>query len=192
MLSKCRLFFVVTLFSLSLASAADVIVDFDRTADFSKFKSYRWMQADSLPIFRALPNQSGAISDQDIDRIIRTAVDEQLAKAKIAPGTAETANLIMSYVAIGQLDMGTSVYDAGAKVGSIPYGHWRPFYQAGSDAQLMRGGTLTVDFVDASTNKIVFRASQSRVMEGQVTAKKFEEVVRKMVKEIFKKFPPKN
>jgi len=80
-----RLTFIILLLAVS-AAAQDVRYNFAGDVDFSKFKSFKWVQikgADQL--------------DQISEAQLKTAVDEELAKKGLSRTEAETADLFVGY-----------------------------------------------------------------------------------------------
>ena len=178
------LLFIATAF-LSAGPRAQVIRDYDRTFDFQTLKKYAWLEQEKIPIFRAVPVTDS--SDQEIDQLIRAKVDEQLQKKKFEKVSVEEADFLISYLLVGELDLESQSYDSNP-TGNIPYGHWRPFYQPGSDTVLLRKGTLTLDIVDREDKQLAWRGSASETItkDKQVKGK-----IEKAIKDILKKFPPK-
>ena len=177
----------LVLFPGSLA-AQKIKLDYDRSTDFSKYKTFAWIPEDSLPILRAGPQMDGP-GDQEIDEMIRAAVEKRLGDKKLQKQDKESADLLLTYVAVGRLKLESAEVNPGA--GAWPganYGHWRPFAEGVADSYMTREGTLTLDLVDAKTNQLVWRGSSSdTVKKGKEIKKKID----KSVKKLLKKFPPR-
>src|SRR5687768_17558066 len=112
--------------------ARQVSVDFDRSADFSKFKTFSWTTGTPVR------------DDLNHKRIIR-AIEEQLTIRGMAT-VATDPNVMVAYHASFDRDLQITGWGSGG------YG---PFYGAGRSmsarAQQVLVGTLVVDLLDAST-----------------------------------------
>ena len=179
---------LVVLGSLCMFVLSEEIVrDYDRSFDFSQLKTYRWMELKHRLLLRANPQATSQVSDEQIDQIIRSAVDEQLKKRGFVL-TAETkADFLVSYFAVGELEIGGTFYDS-APTGNLPYNHWRPFYQPGTDTRMNSKGTLTIDIVNPENNQLLWRGQATDTIKR---TKDLEKVTKKAAKKILSKFPPK-
>ncbi len=70
----------VACFSATSILSEDIVRDYNRSFDFSALKTYRWMDAEKRLIARANPQTASLMSDEELDEIIRAAVDEELKK----------------------------------------------------------------------------------------------------------------
>ena len=96
------------------AFAQDVRYNFDKTADFSKFKTYKWVTL-----------KNAAPLDAITDKNIKTAVDQQLASKGLTRVESDQADLYVGIqAAVGQDKQFTS-YSSGWGYGPGWYGaHW--------------------------------------------------------------------
>jgi hypothetical protein len=180
----------VTLFllwSLSLAYGQQVIIDFDRKHDFRTLKTYEWVVQEKLPIFQAMPDTPD-VDLEELDKQIRAGIDKELDKRGFQKSTSGKPDFLISYIAVGELDLDVREYDSGTAPPDVPYGHWRPFYQTGNDVTLIRKGTLSIDIIDPEPNRLVWRGKATETFEKP---KDLEKKLNKIVKKILKKFPPK-
>ena len=163
-------------------------MDYDHSVDFSRYKTFAWIPEDSLPILRAGPRMDGP-GDQEIDEMIRAAVEKRLGDKKFQKQDEESADLLLTYVAVGRLKLKSAEGNphAGAWSGAN-YNHWRPFASGVADSSMKREGTLTLELVDAKTNQLVWRGSS---MDTIRKGKEIEKKIDKNVKKLLKKFPPR-
>jgi len=182
-----QLLTVWTLFS-TLRIAQDVVLDYDRSVDLTQYKTFDWVKREKIPIVRIDEASKAELSDRAIDEQVRHLVEEQLRKKGFQKAINET-DVLISYFADGKLDLGWSKSASSLTASPrLNYDHWRPFYNVSNDYQLQKKGTLTIDIVDRATKKIVWRASASdTVSKVKDIPKRIEKVIKKM----FKKFPPK-
>ena len=178
-------FFLLLSFSIGLGQK--IIIDFDREHDFKSFKTYDWVVQEKLPILQAMPDTPDVDLEQ-LDKQIREGIDKELDKRGFQKSTSGEPDFLVSYIAVGELDLDVREYDSGTNSPNVPYGHWRPFYQTGNDVTLIRKGTLSIDIIDPEPNKLVWRGKATETFEKP---KDLEKKLNKIVKNILKKFPPK-
>ena len=180
----------VTLFLLcgfSVVYGQQVIIDFDRKHDFKPLKTYDWLVQEKLPIFQAMPDAQ-EVDIEELDKQIREGIDKELGKRGFQRTTSGEPDFLVSYLAVGELDLDVQEYDSGTNPPDVPYGHWRPFYQTGNDVTLIRKGTLSIDVIDPEPNRLIWRGKATETFDKP---KDLEKKLNKIVKKILKKFPPK-
>jgi hypothetical protein len=113
-------FFVLSVVTLLLAAssvAQDVRYNFDKNADFSKFKTYKW-----VPI-----KDADKVSDL-VDKQIKGAVDAELATKGLTKVEGDDANLYIGYQpAVGQekqFNSYTTGYGYGPGWGGYNHNYW--------------------------------------------------------------------
>ena len=179
-----RLLSLWALFPMVLM-AQDVIRDYDRSVDLSKYKTFDWVKREKPPIIRVEESADPRLSSEALDSQIHSLVEKELEKKGFRKATNESPDFLVSYLAVGKLDLASSQRDT-LPSPLLPYGHWRPFYHTGIDYRLQRKGTLTIDIVDGATNKLAWRGSATDTFsEAKEAPKKIEKAIKKM----FKKFP---
>lgn len=171
-LTLCLLLFAVAATNLHAGIKAEVL--YDKQADFSIYKTYRWV--------------TGPVDDspegQLIDKKIKLAADAELGKKglqKVAEG--EPADLLITYY--GGLD--SSLLMEGVRYELAPHVVWTGADPMGVTNRY-EAGTLVLDFADSSTEKIVWSgvAQAKAPTPAQLRAK-----VEKAVKKVLKQYPPK-
>jgi hypothetical protein len=171
----------------SLPAAAQTRVDFDRHADFSR---YRTFQVEIGPLVRS----DGAVDEQNtlVEDRIRHAVTSELTARGLEP-TDGRADLVVR-VSNRNAER-TEIVSSGFN--SYPlyyrrwgryrsYGYWgRPYYNDYWTRRYLEG-VFTVDAVDRTTDKLVYRAQVSDEI-----GKDLDKHVTKAIDQAFKKFPVK-
>jgi hypothetical protein len=173
MLRKAKTSFLIPLMIILTCSIAmaKVTVDWDKTADFTKYKTYWWDKGTPVP------NQLMH------DRII-AAIDKELAAKgfqKVEDRSA--ADLIILYHAAVGVETQLYTTDMGGGWG------WR--WGGGmstTTVEKIPQGQLVVDIGDAKTKKLLWLGNASETLSDK--PEKNEEKVNKAVKNLFKKFPP--
>src|SRR5262252_6131843 len=139
---------VLTLLS-SISVAQDVRYNFDNKSDFSKFKTYKWVQL-----------KDAAKLDNLLDKQIKEAIDTELATKGLTKTDADNADLYIGYQAgVGTEKQFTS-YDTGWGYGPGWYrGGW---YGGGGgittgQTSTIYTGQLAVDMYDSKNHDLVWR-----------------------------------
>jgi len=165
------------------ASAQDVRYNFAADANFSKYRSFKWVQikgADQI--------------DQITDGQLKSAIDEELAKKGLHRTEAETADLFVGYqVSLGQEKEITS-YDSGWGYG----GGWgRGWYGYGGGGGISTTTTSTIvigqvdlDMYDPAAKELVWRGTASKTLDMKAKPEKREKNLRKGVAKLLKNYPP--
>lgn len=150
----------------SLAWAQQVNVDWQRGADFSKYKTYAW-GVGAHPIQDALWNQ----------RIIGMVDTQLAAKGLQKVELGQNPDLIVVYNAGVQQNVSYQGYSTG----------W--FNRMGSINQVIENeGTLVVDLLDPQQKMTVWRGTASETLSDK--SDKNINKVQKMVNKMFQKYPP--
>jgi hypothetical protein len=153
------------------SSSMQVNTDYDKGANFSALKTYSWREGTPIPN----PLMS--------ERVV-TAVDAQL-QAKGLQKVASNGDLSVVYHAATDQTMEMQTFSTGGY-----YGCWGGCMGSTSTTvNKVTTGTLIVDIVETSSNKMLWRGTGSDTVTGdpQDTERKINEVVKRM----FSNFPPK-
>ena len=178
-------FFVLSILTLLLAAssvAQDVRYNFDKNADFSKFKTYKW-----VPI-----KDADKVSDL-VDKQIKDAVDAELATKGLTKVEGDDANLYIGYQpAVGQEKQFTSYstgYGYGPGWGGGWYGGMGTTTTSGSTSTIYKG-QLDLDMYDSAGHAIVWRGVVSKTIDPKAKPEKQQKNLAKAVKKLLKNYPP--
>jgi Domain of unknown function (DUF4136) len=175
-----KMTFVIALLAIG-AFAQDVRYNFAAGTDFSKYRTFKWVQikgADPL--------------NQIADGQLKAAVNEELAKKGMTRTEADTADLFIGYqVSLGQEKEITS-YDSGWGYGP---GWGRGYYGGGGGISTSTTSTITtgqvdLDMYDPATKQLVWRGSASKTLDEKAKPDKREKNLRKGVAKLLKNYPP--
>lgn len=166
---------------LSCSQQTAVNADYDTSADFSRYKTYAWLD-EVLPPDK-IPENLGA-ANQITDRRIRAAVDEEMA-AKGFTSTTSNPDLVIFYH-VGVEDK-VDVTDWGYSYAST--GRYWGWNTRNVDTYNYQEGSLIVDFVDANSKVLVWRGTAQKVLED-VTPEEADQVIKDIVKEVMTLYPP--
>ena len=171
-------FIIVCLMALTISCSPiySVKYDYDTKTDFASLRTYDW-----LPI----PAKA------DIDRLnverIKNAVNSQMAAKDLRKAPDNPDFLIASHV--GKKEK-VRIADWGYGYG--PYGRYWGGYGGprGVDVYKYEEGSLILDFVDAKSNKLIWRGSAKAQTNTAKTPEKRQELIDEAVHKILEKFPP--
>ena len=165
--------------------AQDVSVDFDRSSDFSKFKTYSW--ADGVPAKNPL-----------IDQQIRSDIEGQLAARGLRRVEGESDLRLLYMVAI---DRDIEVANSRWSTTGDWAGQMRSGVSVRSQTWDVEVGTLVVFLSDASDKQLLWRGTASTMLDKRSNnnksimdamaedARKAEKRVRKSVEKMFRQYP---
>jgi Domain of unknown function (DUF4136) len=176
-----RVFFLpllTILLAVAGAGAQDVHYNFDRQADFSKFKTYKWVVL-----------KNAARLDDLLDKQIKAAVDQELAKKGLTKVEDDSANLYIGYqAAVGQEKEFTS-YSSDWGFGGGWYGPGGGSTTTGQTSTIYKG-QLAVDMYDSSNHTLVWRGLASKTLDPKAKPDKQEKHLQKTVAKLLKNYPP--
>jgi hypothetical protein len=151
--------------------AQEIYVDYNRSQDFSKFRTYAWGEQ---------PN-ANEIRNPFLAQAAREQIDAELAQRGLQK-VEESANPDLIVVAGGGAKQQTSYNVWGT-------GGWR--YGGGSGSitpQTDVIGTLVVDLYDANAKQMVWRGAAQGTLDEK-NSEKNQKLVKKAVTKMFKKYP---
>jgi|SRR5438874_859001 hypothetical protein len=161
--------------------AQDVRYNFAADADFSKFKTYKWVQCKGA-------QQLNDIADQQL----KTAVDGELVKKGLTRTEQDNADLFLCYqVALGEEKQFTS-FDTGWGYGPGWGGGW---YGGGggmstTTSSTIYKGQLDLDMYEAAAKKLVWRGTASKTIDPKAKPEKRQKNLQKGLAKLLKNYPP--
>jgi hypothetical protein len=167
----------------SHASAQDVRYNFDNTADFTKFKTYKWVTIKGAGQVNPL-----------VEKQIQSAVDAELAKKGLTRTEDSNADLFVGYQAGIQKEKEYTSFDTGWGYGPGWYGGG--WYGAGGGTthgttSTIYMGQLAIDIYAQAPHSLVYRAVASKELDTEAKPEKQTKNLAKSVAKMFKDFPPK-
>jgi Domain of unknown function (DUF4136) len=168
------------------AGAQDIRYNYDKSADFTKYKTYKWVDIKT--------------SDKDelIDKQIRSTIDAELAKKGLTVTESDTADVYIGYqLAIStEKQVNTFSSDFGYGPGWGPYGGYGGYGGMGSGTSTSTTSTLYIgalqlDFYEVSKKQTVFRAVATKTLDPKAKPEKRQKNLTKAVAKMLKKYPPK-
>jgi len=164
----------VTLLVGTMTTAQSVTYDFDKTTDFSRFRTYTWVPGTNL-------------NDEFNHSRIINAVSAQLAlKGLTKVDATSKPDLLVAYHASFDKDLEINGFTSGW--GGYRFGGPRSGSARTNEILI---GTLVVDVVDAATKTIVWRGIATKDVDVKASPEKREKNINNAAERLFKNFPPK-
>jgi len=179
--------FTVAFVGLLLASGAvvaqDVRYNFDKQADFSQFKTYKWVEI------------KGAATVSDlVDKQIKEAVDAELATKGLTKVDTDDANLFIGYQpSVGeekQFNSYSSGWGYGPGWGGGWYGGMGSTTTTGSTTTIYKG-QLALDMYNSAGHDLVWRGVVTKTIDAKAKPEKQQKNLAKAVKKLLKDYPPR-
>jgi hypothetical protein len=161
---------VLVMFTASLAAAQTVAFDFDKTADFSRFKTYAWVPG------------THAMDELNHKRVIIAIEDQLMAKGLAKVDASMHPDVLVAYHAGFGNDVRITATASGYRWGGIRSGSAR--------AEQILTGALAVDIVEAATGSIVWRGVASRDVDVNASPERRDRNITKTAEKLFKHYPP--
>jgi hypothetical protein len=169
-------FLTLTCFSLAV-TAQDVTYNYDQSADFSKFKSFKWVEI-----------KGSVHPDQLVDQQIKAAFETEMAKKGLSKTDSDQANLYVGYqLAIGQEKQINSFNTGGAGWG---YGARWGGGMTTATTSTINIGTLVLDMYDPGAKQLVWRGAASKTIDPKAKPDKRQKNLAKAAQKMLKNYPP--
>lgn len=175
---------VIIMLAAGIAAGQDVRYNFDRDADFSKFKTYKWVTL-----------KNAAKLDDLVDKQIKAAVDAELARKGLSKVDDDNADLYVGYqAAVGQEKQFTSY--------NTDWGYGGGWYRSGwygpaggmstttGQTSTIYKGQLALDMYEPANHSLVWRGVGSKTIDPKAKPDKQQKNLQKAVAKILKNYPP--
>jgi len=161
------------------ATPLAVTSDYDTAADFTALKTFDWM-----------PATGNAAGDELLIKKIRNTVDVQL-QAKGRKMAADNPDFLIGMVLSGKTTYGGSTA-VGMSVG-IPVGRAGSVSVGSGKSQPRekKEGTLVLDFVEAKTKSLVWRATAVVTVNPAASPEEKQQKINEVITAMLAQFPPK-
>jgi hypothetical protein len=177
---------------LSGCASPKIGYDYDRSTDFSAYRTYAWTSDDQQK------TGDRRVDSSSTDIRIRTAIAAQLSLKGYAASTGSRPDFLVAYyiqVKEGTADQSQQYFSDG--MAGKPFVHsvdtrnpsGKP--RTGPEAPSYMAGTLLVDIIDASSNKLAWRGTASGMVEPNLSSQERDERIRMILRDVLSNFPPK-
>jgi hypothetical protein len=152
------------------SAAQDVRYNFMPRTDFSKYRTYKWIDV------------GGDHPDQIMDAEIKQSVDSQLASKGMSKVDGDKADLYVSYrTAVDQ----ETQWDAwGSRAFGSGMGSWA--------SSTISVGTLVLDMYDPGAKQLVWTGSATKTIDPSANHEKNIKNLDKAMAKLLKNYPPKH
>jgi Domain of unknown function (DUF4136) len=172
---------LVLMFYIPVAAYAAPAVnfDYDTAADFAALKTFDWM-----------PATGNAAGDELLVKKIRNTVDTQLqakgrSMAAVNPDFLIGMELSGKTVNSGSVGVGVSVGIPVGRRGTVSVGGGK------SKAREKKEETLVIDFVDAKTRSLIWRATVTDAVNPSATPEQKQQKIDEVIAAMLVQFPPR-
>ena len=152
----------------TIVCAQSVTYDFDRSANFTRFKNYTWVRGTNL-------------SDQLNHQRIMRAVDAQLTARGFSRVETGNTDVLVAYHASFDKNLQINAFGSGPRIG---------LRSGTATVEEIVVGTLAIDMMDAQTKNIVWRGMATKELDAKASPEKKERNINKAAEKIFKNYPP--
>ena len=174
---RARIATLITTAALALSTTAfaqEVTYDFDKSADFSKLRSYLWVRGtpvnDELNHKRIVQAIDAQLASQGLDQVERT----------------DSPDVYVAYHAAFSRNLQVNGFSSGW--GGYRFG---PNRSGTARVEEILIGTLVVDIVDAKTGTILWRGIATKELDVNANPEKRDKNINRAAEKLFKNYPPK-
>ena len=172
-LIKSSILTAVVLLAVVSATGQEVHYNYDRSANFASYKTYRWVNLD------------GTVPDELVDQAIKRAIDEQLAQKDLTKVENE-ADLYIGYHAVINLEKRVDLWSTGLGPGGWGWGDRTVQGQTST----IPVGVLVVDVYDHARKQLVWRGDASKSLDLKKDPDRNYKNLQKAMGKLFKNYPP--
>ena len=182
-----KISFIWMALSLMIVSSAlcqDVRYNIDKNADFSKFKTYKWVTI-----------KDAQKVDDLVDKQIKESFDAELARKGLTKVDTDNADLYIGYQpAVGQEKQLTS-FNSGGPGWGYGAGWGGGWYGGGggistTTTSTIYTGQLALDMYNSADKDLVWRGVASKTIDPNAKPDKRQKNLNKAVAKLLKNYPP--
>jgi hypothetical protein len=169
------------LLCLGSARAQDIRYNFQPGTDFSKYKTYKWVQIPNVQY----PNQI-------LDGQIKQAIDAQLALKGLSK-TEDNPDIYVTYQAAVNQEKQWNSYSTGGDMWGGRWGGWGGMggmETTTTTSKTINVGTLSVDLYDVANKRQIWRGDATKTLGSGKDPAKVQKNLNKAMEKLFKKYPP--
>lgn len=163
--------------ALAGCSTIEYNQDFDPQIDFSKYKTYMWMQV-------ADPAQQHPTGVNELlEKRFIAAIDENLTAKGCTKTETPPTDFVVNFVATTQNKVDFNTYYTG-------WGYYGWYGGTQVEAYSYTEGTLIIDIFDAATKAMAWRGTATATINPSASPEQRNVRIQEAVAGIFQKFPP--
>ncbi len=152
-------------------------INYDKTTDFSKFKTYAWVPGTPAP-------------DPRVDKYITDSVTDVFRRSGMTEAKPGEADIVATYHVAGSSDfsVGTALDPTYASSGGVLIPGTSVWAPSGAGSTVVRKGTITFVIVNRAANKAVWTGSAQAKLADNLGERWGQ--VQKALDQLFHDFPP--
>ena len=179
-MKKIYLFYFIVSLIISSCSSIHVAADYDRSVNFSSYKSFSFFQEGIKKV---------KISDLDKRRILRAVESEMLAKGFVK---SETPDLLVNIFTKERQEVNVYNQNFGMYGWGMNWGWgWGPMMGWNqTSVSNSSSGTLYIDLIDANKKELVWQGIGEGYLNGRMDKK--EARIVEFVAAVLEKYPPQD
>lgn len=174
-----NLLILFVLLSMAACSSVQVSYDYDKSADFTKYKTYDYTEE---------TKSLGGSSGQLIKQRLLSSVDQEMASRGYTKSEGDADLLVELHIKTEQKQTATA-YNTGGygyyRYGGMGMGTTTINYDDYTD------GTLFIDVVDKSADKMIWQGRGTKTLSENASPQKTDSNIAYAVKTIFSNYPVK-
>jgi hypothetical protein len=167
----------------AFASAQDVSYNFDQKADFSKYKTFKWVA-----------KKDAEQLDELTTKQILAAIEKQLATKGLTKTEGDNADLFVAYDVGVTKEKEATTWNTGYGMGPGWGGRYYGAYGGGMSSTTTSTiyiGALALDMYDTATKTLVWRGLASKQIDTKANPEKRQKNLDKGMTKLLKNYPPK-
>jgi hypothetical protein len=169
-------------FGVGAAVAQDVRYNYDQKADFTKYRTYKWVSI----------KNADQVDDLTAKQIT-AAIDAELAKKGLTKTDSDNADLYVAYQTAIGTEKQLNAYNTGWGYGP----GWGPGWYGGMGMTTTTATTTTIyigqlalDMYDSAHKELVWRGMASKTIDTKAKPDKRQKNIEKGVAKLLKNYPP--
>ncbi|MDX1728419.1 MAG: DUF4136 domain-containing protein [Pseudoalteromonas tetraodonis] len=176
--------FIVAALALLTACTQTPDWDYDKSANFSNYKTFAWVENASLTKDTNNYQISGLM-----EKRVRNAVNNQLSQQLgMQLVDVAQADVLINYHASVDKELEVDTFNVGY---GARWGYWGTGFNHDVSAREYEVGTLVIDIIDRESNQLIWRGAKDGRLKKKQTPSQREAAIKETVANILSNFPPK-
>jgi len=176
-----RNLFIAAAVLMLAACAKTPDIDYDKSVDFSNYKTFAWMPQATLA--DANNYQMSPLMEQRV----REAVNTQLQAQGMSLVDENSADVLLNYHASVDTKIDSDTFNVGY---GARWNYWGLGYNTQTTTHEYEVGTLILDVIDRESNQLVWRGAREGRLQKKQSPEQRTKAVNKAVATILSGFPP--
>jgi hypothetical protein len=157
-------------------AAQNASANYDKNTDFSKYKTYKWVNIENAQ----------HVDDLTADQLAGT-VESELAKKGLKKSQTDKADLLIGYQVARGKEKQLSQYNVGASYGSAAGATGGT---GGAATTVVHTGLLVLDMYDAASKQLIWRGVVANAIDADAKPDKKQKHMDQGVAKLLKDYPP--